>query len=258
MSLPRVLLVEDNASLQHFVSSAFADLGVELTCCSHVDEALALLRETQVVLILTDLMMPGRSGYDLIQCLADEPALQGAARLVVFSAGLSHQVRERLSQPHIWRLLAKPCSLADLQACVEDVLAELAPQGSLPKAAPAQAAALPGSKSTRALDEAIEHNFGGDRAFYASFRSDCLKQFFVDIASGDSACERGDAQGLRLVAHSLKSVLLILGHNAEGEIARQLEQAAALQQWGPARQGWQDLRQILQDLQAAQRLADPK
>ncbi|RQO55849.1 hypothetical protein DBR47_18400 [Paucibacter sp. KBW04] len=257
MSLPRVLLVEDNASLQHFVSSAFADLGVELSCCSHVDEALALLRDTQVALILTDLMMPGRSGYDLIQCLADEPALQGQARLVVFSAGLTHQVRERLSQPHVWRLLAKPCSLADLQACVEDALAELALKSSPPDAPPAQTAGpvdasqlTPNHEHTQLLEAAIERNFGGDRAFYETFRSDCLKQFFVDIASGDSACERGDAQALRLVAHSLKSVLLILGHDAEGEIARQLEQAAALQQWDAARQGWQALRQILQNLQA--------
>lgn len=265
MSLPRVLLVEDNTSLQHFVSSAFADLSVELKCCSHVDEALALLREAPAVLVLTDLMMPGRSGYDLIQCLADEPQLQGSARLVVFSAGLTNQVRARLAQPHVWRLLAKPCSLADLQACVEDVLAELdaktvaasadaAARQARPADVPAATAGPAHSnKPALALADAIERNFGGDRAFYETFRSDCLKQFFVDIESGDRACEHSDAQGLRLVAHSLKSVLLILGHDAEGKIARQLEQAAALQQWDIAREGWQALRKILQDLQTAQR-----
>jgi len=265
MSLPRVLLVEDNSSLQHFVKSAFADLDIELKCCSHVDEALDLLRAAPAALILTDLMMPGRSGYELIQCLADEPQLQGQARLVVFSAGLTHQVRARLTQAHIWRLLAKPCSLADLQACVEDVLAELAARDgsnastpALPPSAPtdgALAAPVPGaaaSQQAQALEDAIERNFGGDRAFYQTFRSDCLKQFLADAEAGDRACEHQDAQSLRLVAHSLKSVLLILGHDAEGEIARQLEQAAALQQWDLARQGWRNLRQILQGLQAAQ------
>jgi HPt (histidine-containing phosphotransfer) domain-containing protein len=48
-------------------------------------------------------------------------------------------------------------------------------------------------------------------------------QFPLDIANGRLACDRGEHVKLRHLAHSLKSVLLTLGHTEAAEVARQLE-----------------------------------
>ncbi|MEL4180120.1 Hpt domain-containing response regulator [Roseateles sp. PN1] len=229
MSLPRVLLVEDNLPVQHFVRAALEDLPIELHCCSSVDAALASLAEHAAALILTDLMMPVRTGFELVQVLGEQPALQGQAKLVIFSAGLNEAVRARLQQPHVWRLLSKPCSLADLLACVQEALA-------LGQAAPG------------AAPQVLTQHFQGDQALYTAFRQSCLKQFPADLASGDLACARADAGALQLLAHSLKSALQMLGDTAGHDLAKQLEQAAGQGDWTKAAPLWQRLRQVLTQL----------
>ncbi|KAB0584742.1 response regulator [Ideonella dechloratans] len=92
MNEPRVLLVEDDAAIRQFVTLALEDLPVALHACATVDQALSVLREGPVSLVLTDLHLVGDSGLRLLERLAADPALRGSARLAVFSGegGGSH------------------------------------------------------------------------------------------------------------------------------------------------------------------------
>lgn len=235
---PRVLLVEDDASLQRFVALALDELDIELLLCSGVDAALALLAQQGVQLILTDLMMPGRSGFELIEELTARPALRGEARLVVFSAGLTPPVRQRLEGLQVWRLLSKPCSVAELQACISTGVGLGFRAAPLPPADPGSAA--------------IAQHFGGNAALYKAFRAACLEQFAADLAAGDLACTQADAPALRRLAHSLKSVLLTLGHAEASAQARQLEDLAEqlnqASDWPSARAEWLGLRAAVGEL----------
>ncbi|MBT9501462.1 MAG: response regulator [Burkholderiaceae bacterium] len=230
MTLPRVLLIEDDPSLQRFVQLALEDLPIELLSCTTVDQALLALQHAPVALLLTDLMLPGRSGLDLLQQLQREPALRADARLAVFSAGLLPAVRLQLQALDVWRMLAKPCSIAELEACVRDAL------GAAPTATePRSDVAAP-----------VASHFGGNRALYEAFRASCLPQFLIDVQTGDTACEQGDAQAMRRLAHSLKSVLLTLGQPQAAEQAGALEDRSEQADWTAARPLWQALRQQLQ------------
>jgi hypothetical protein len=175
-------------------------------------------------------MLPGRSGFELVQALEAEPTLQAEARLVIFSAGLGAETRDRLQSPVIWRLLSKPCGLAELERCVRDGLA----RGAAP---PPDAAA--------AEQAAIARFFGGRTALFQAFRLGCLAQFETDAAQGDAAWDRGDLAGLRHLAHSLKSVLLTLGHTQASELAKRLEDACAAADAAQAGALWPRLRQSL-------------
>lgn len=233
----RLLLIEDDASLRRFVALALEDMGVELHVVSSVDEGIAALRAGGFDLIISDLMLPGRSGFDLIRALEAEPALQASARLVIFSAGLRTETRQQLQSPVIWRLLSKPCSLASLQGCVREGLSRAAAQA----AAPAPTAAA----TAMAEQQAIDRFFGGKTALFQAFRQGCLAQFQADAALGDAACASGDLAGLRHLAHSLKSVLLTLGHEQASELARRLEDACAAADGPQAHALWPLLRQSL-------------
>jgi len=235
MESARVLLVEDDAPLQRFVSLALSELPLELHCCDSVDTALALLEKNPgVQLILTDLMLPGRSGFELIENLAQRPA--PLPRIVVFSAGLSTSAQARLAELPVWRLLAKPCTVLALEACVREAL-------QFAEEAPSVAAAT----GHRHADAAVQH-FGGDQALYDGYRAGCLRQFAADAAAGDAACAARDAQALLRLAHNLKSVLLLLGHESASAQASQLEHAASIGAWDAALPLWQDLRESLQGL----------
>lgn len=242
----RVLLVEDNTALQQFVTLALEDMVLELRICASVGAALEALAQAPVDLLITDLTLPDRSGRELLADLKAQPTLRANARLVVYSAAQPAAMKQQLSELEVWRFLSKPCPLADLQACVREALAEVSSGPS--------ASSEPGdSVNEAALQQALAHNFGGNTALYQSFRQSCQRQFPVDVQNGEQACAKADGPALRHLAHSLKSVLLILGLAAAGAKAEHLELLLehSLEQglpWPPeAPQAWADLRDHLQN-----------
>lgn len=240
-SLPRVLLIEDDPSLQRFVALALEDFAIELLPVTSIDAGLAELARAPVALILTDLMLPGRSGFELIELLAADPALRGRARLVVFSAGLNPQARQRLDRPDVWRLLSKPCSLSELEDCVRTGLAAPDTEAAAPAGATTVA---PADSATRAIEE----HFGGNEALYRAFRASCLQQFTTDLNEGERARAALDAPALRRLAHSLKSVLLTLGNAQASAKALALEESCERADWAAALPQWLALRAELEAL----------
>lgn len=240
---PRVIVVDDDAAIRRLVELALEDLDIELCCVDRGEAALALLRTGPAKLLITDLMMPGLSGYALLQRLADEPALRGDARLAVFSAGLNAQARERLAGLPVWRLIDKPVSVFALAEAVEDAIAGLpadpdwTPVPPPPRAAPSSGEAA-----------AIAEHFGGDEALFRAFREGCVAQFPDDIREAGSALAGHDAIGLRRCAHSLKSVLLLLGEPEASAAARRLEHAAEASDWPACDGPWRLVSSTLKRL----------
>jgi CheY-like chemotaxis protein/signal transduction histidine kinase/CHASE3 domain sensor protein len=72
--LRRVLVVEDDPALRDSVASLLGRSDVEIKTAATVAEALTLLREHSFDCIVTDLVLPDQSGYDLLETMArDEP-----------------------------------------------------------------------------------------------------------------------------------------------------------------------------------------
>ncbi len=249
----RLLLVEDDASLQRFVAMALEDEPVQLQICKSVDEALLALGAQRYDLIVTDLMLPGRSGQDLLQWLQAHPELRAQAVLAAFSAGLTGPVRAQLETLGVTRFLSKPCSLADLHACIREVASALPAAAAASAASPASAVRNAFGTSSDAGDthppvqpdvdadadadagtlqgeldaSAIDEFFGGNQALYEGFLAKCRVQFRADLETGRQAIAQPAPQTMRHLAHSLKSVLLTLGHPTAAAVARQLEDDAA-------------------------------
>jgi hypothetical protein len=173
-----------------------------------------------------------------VQHQADHPAQRGAARVAVFSAGLTAAMQSRLDTFDVWRQLSKPISLTALEDCVREAVVARS-------AAPADAkSACAAGDESLSDDEraAIDRHFGGEQALFIAFRASCRAQFAADLQAGDAAVASGDAAALRRLAHSLKSVLATLGHPGPGATARTLEDAAAAADWASATPLWQRLR----------------
>ena len=218
----RVLLVEDDASIARFIDMALEDQGVDLTVCGDVESALAALQERPVGLVITDLMLPGLSGYDLVDRLHSEPALLAGAKVVIFSAGVNLDKQARLEGRDIWRILRKPASVAQLQACVLDAFVEH-------EVAPATLAVVPLEPvaSSRLESDAVLAYFGGDVSLFRAYRAKCLVQFEHDLVAGDAALSSIDLAALQRLSHSLATVFRTLGWEEDGKVAKQLEVFAA-------------------------------
>jgi CheY-like chemotaxis protein len=239
----RVLLVEDDASIQRFVHLALEPLPVELVSVDNLAKAWAQLQTQQFRLVMTDLMLPDGSGLDLLRALHDNPVLRGDAELAVFSAGVSDVVRERLKQWGVQRVLAKPIALAELERHVLEATVE-APSADECLSEPARGSTESTTDARAAERRAIDTYFGGDTALFEAFRLSCLAQFVLDADQCDEAVASSDFASLRRVTHSLKSVLLTLGHPGLSDQAKQVEMAAASLQ-PDAASLWLELRAAL-------------
>lgn len=226
MKRARVLLVEDDASIRRYVGMALGDLPLDLVEAGTLHEARRALASGSYALLLTDLMLPDGNGLDLLAELQAEPRLRGQARIVVFSAGVSGDLRERVMALGAWQVLDKPVALAALVGCVAQALA--GPDSVAPTPTPSTESALQRGEVSAAVARAaaIAAHFAGHAGLYDAFRAASVAQFDADIAEADAACLRPDIAALRRHAHNLKTVLLLLSADEASMQARALESAA--------------------------------
>ncbi len=230
MTLPRVLLVEDDPSIRRFVALALEDLAIELVEAATLAQARAALSGAAFELVISDLMLPDGNGMTLLQALAGDPARRAGARLVAFSAGVSAERRAQLLALGVDEVLAKPVALQALEDCVGRALSATA---AAPPPPPPQVAS------------AVDIYFAGNQALYDEYRAGCLAQFALDLRQGDAAIAAADLPALRRLAHSLKSVLLTLGLDDASRLAAALEATAKGGAQEAAAEGWRRLRAAL-------------
>lgn len=216
-----VLLVEDDPSIAHFVALALEEDPVRLSTAPTLREARALLQRRRFDVVLCDLMLTDGSGLDLL----GELGAQAGVRRVAFSASLHGPQRAELARLGVDAVLSKPVAMDDLRRAV------LQPPG-------------PGAeRAAHSADtDPVHVYFGGDHALHAAYREQCRAQFPADLANGDASVAAGRWAELRRLAHSLKSVLRMLGDTPGSDAARALEDAAAAGDAAASATGWQALR----------------
>src|SRR5580704_3708044 len=77
---PRILVVDDHPTIAGLMSQLLEQRGYEVVTAENAEQALAEVRRHPPDLILSDVRMPGKSGYDLCRELKGDPA----TRLIPF------------------------------------------------------------------------------------------------------------------------------------------------------------------------------
>lgn len=72
---PRILVVEDDTHVLRQIEFALTHAGYRVTTATSGDEALRLLMHDMPALLITDIMMPGMDGYDLVDSLRRDDTL---------------------------------------------------------------------------------------------------------------------------------------------------------------------------------------
>jgi len=116
-----VLVCDDQPALRELVRAALADGDYEIVEARDADESLRLAREVRPAVVILDLVLPDRSGLDVLADLRRDPAL-AEARVVLCSAGMKSVGRGVVSSFAADRYLQKPFSPAELASVVDDLL----------------------------------------------------------------------------------------------------------------------------------------
>jgi CheY-like chemotaxis protein len=118
---PTVLVCDDEPVLRMLVRAALDQSGYTVVEACDGDEALACTRSELPDLILLDMMMPGRSGRDVLRELRADPATAGTP-VIMLTARAQASDREAMNVAGADHYLTKPFSPIGLAALVGEVL----------------------------------------------------------------------------------------------------------------------------------------
>ena len=118
MSRPRMLVIDDDANVREVLQQLLASFGYECQTTADATSGLARFAEGRWDLLLVDIVMPGMSGWALIEAIRRRmPSVP-----VVLITGLNHPAV--MQRARTWRLpvIAKPFRADALQAVVVNAL----------------------------------------------------------------------------------------------------------------------------------------
>jgi CheY-like chemotaxis protein len=115
----RILLVDDNHVVRDMLVDLVGSLGYRADAAASGVEALALFDRGQYDVVLTDLMMPGMSGWEVLAALRQrDPQLP-----IIILTGTPAIGDPRAAQPDV-AVLRKPIDVTALEATIKRMLAQ--------------------------------------------------------------------------------------------------------------------------------------
>ncbi len=87
----RLALIEDNLDLRTGFRQVLSHAGYEVFTARDGEEGLSLVRETRPDLVLLDMLLPKRSGLEVLRALKADPATAGIPVLVLSSLPQSQE-----------------------------------------------------------------------------------------------------------------------------------------------------------------------
>ncbi|HEX9309630.1 MAG TPA: response regulator [Gemmatimonadaceae bacterium] len=130
---PPILVVDDNPDNAHIIRDYLEARGYPITVAYNGDDALKAFDEVKPALVLLDVMMPGRDGWQVCREIKQHPTLGRNVRVVMVTA-LDDWVNKRQAlQTGADDFVEKPFELSRLAATVErnvKLVAPYAPSGA--------------------------------------------------------------------------------------------------------------------------------
>ena len=121
-----LLLVDDSVTIQRVIELTFADEDVRVVAVSSGDQAITRLKESPPDIVLADVGMPGKNGYEVARHIRQDPALKGIP--VVLLSGAFEPVDEvKAQEVGCDGILAKPFEPQLVITKVRELLGRAAP-----------------------------------------------------------------------------------------------------------------------------------
>jgi CheY-like chemotaxis protein len=129
---PVVYFIDDSATMREVIKIAFRREDLEVITCHDASSAMDLMDHSAPDVVITDVIMPGRDGYEVCQYIKQHPRF-AQTPVILMSGVVNKGVAERAFAVHANELIRKPFQPQDLIARVRHLLstpveAEPAPQ----------------------------------------------------------------------------------------------------------------------------------
>ncbi|MEF3698735.1 ATP-binding protein [Desulfolutivibrio sp.] len=195
----KILLVEDNPVNVKVAQLHLDKMGHEITVAADGFLALKILAREAFDLVLMDLELPGMDGIEVARRIraGEAGADRAATPIVAMTAHVLDEAREKCRAAGMDSYMAKPVNFFELEALIERLLTR----------SPLAAA----DKPPLFDKEQAKRRMGIDDQTLEPIFQAALKEFGELLEKMQHAADAGDAQALRIHAHTLKSVGATLG-----------------------------------------------
>ncbi len=225
-----VLLVEDLLVNQMVIATKLRREGHHVDLASSGAEALRRIARTPYDIVLTDLMMPGMSGFDVARAIRALPSPARQVPIFALTATTSAEDRDRCLAAGMQGMLGKPVDPAALaEALVADCVAA-AP-------GPAAPAPPPAAASTLLVDAARLEGLreGLPAGLFTELASQCIDDLHAHMATLREALRGDAAEAVEASAHAMAGMAGNYGLQAVDARMRSIMSAARADDLAAAR-----------------------
>jgi DNA-binding response OmpR family regulator len=117
----RVLIADDEPNIVASLEFLMEQAGYEVKVAASGQEALELVASFRPDLVLLDVMMPGKNGYEVCQSVKSDPATRAVKVVMLSAKGRDVEVAKGL-ELGADAYVTKPFSTRDLVAQIRDML----------------------------------------------------------------------------------------------------------------------------------------
>jgi len=168
-----LLLADDSVTIQRVIELTFADEDVQVIAVSDGDQAIERLQAAPPDIVLADIGMPGKNGYEVAQFVRQTPRLSHIP-VVLLTGAFEPVDQARANEAGCDGVLAKPFEPQLVISRVKELLGRRGPSAA-PAAAPAAAnpwpPTAPAAKSNAAAPPPLDDYFDRLDAAFSSFNA---------------------------------------------------------------------------------------
>jgi two-component system, sensor histidine kinase and response regulator len=227
-----ILVVEDNAFNAQLLEQLLHKRKHHVHIVASGDEALAQIESHDFDLVILDLRVPGRDGFEIMDRIRDREQATGKhVPVIALTAQARKEDRARCLAAGMDEFLTKPIDASALWAAIE-------------RLAPSKGRSRTSRKGRRWLDaRVLLAGCGGDRVILERMGRALRAHVPAELASAEASWRAHDAVGLREAAHRLCG-MVAAASSSVGGVASDLENEAAAGRLGEAGGLLERLRQV--------------
>ena len=140
-TIPTVYFIDDSATMREVIKIAFRRENINVVACHDAATALTEIEAAKPDIVITDVIMPDKDGYDVCQHIKSHPEL-AKTPVILMSGVVNRAVAEKAFAVKADELLRKPFQPQDLIARVKHLLKSNGAPVPTPAAAANAAVAL--------------------------------------------------------------------------------------------------------------------
>jgi PAS domain S-box-containing protein len=219
----RVLVIEDNIVNQEVIGRMLRQRGHEVTSAGDGVEGLAILREQMFDVVLCDLQMPRKDGFEVVSEVRSWPH-RGAMPLIAITAHAMKGDRERCLEAGFHGYVSKPIVREELYRVIAVVLGQTGAEQGLSVEVSTEIYARNEPATEPLFDSAVAlTRLGGDKSLLIRIAGVFLTESPNYLKDLSAAIAARDANWIRRSAHTLKGAIGYFGAHKAFQVSAELE-----------------------------------